>query len=340
MITLDIVSEFVHQYCENVKTSKNGTHFLARCPVCGDSKKSLSKKRFNLDFNNGNPIWHCFNCSASGSFLSLYSNLKGLSIPQSLKELQSYDPDYLIQKLSKRKEEKAIEEIEYEYHDYILNDCISPTETVDGYLKAMYQKQLKKFIRDRKLSLKVFVAYKGEYQRRYIIPIYDDKHIVYFQGRAMIDDILPKYKNPTLTKGNIIYNRRNFNKDKYIVICEGLIDAATIGRQGTSCLGSEISKDFIKDVSQLTDKGLIICLDNDKAGLKSVLKLIDNNNIPPETRFFLFPYKYRKYGDINEFFIGTSINNIYNFVKENSYTSTTTYTKLKIDMWRKKIIDV
>jgi DNA primase len=340
MITLDVMHEFCYQYMEGVKLSKNNSHVLARCPLCGDSKKSLSKKRFNMDFNSGQPIYHCWNCTESGSFLTLYSNLKGLSISQSLKELNSYDPDYLIQKLSKKKEEKIIQEIEYEYHDYILKDCISATETVDGYMKAMYQKELKKFIRDRKLSIKVFVAYKGEYQRRFIIPIYNDGHIVYFQARAMIDEVLPKYMNPTLTKGNIIYNKDNFHKNKHIVICEGLIDAATIGKQGTACLGSEISKDFINEVTQLTNKGLIICLDNDKAGLKSVIKLIDSNNIPSNTKFFLFPYKYGKYSDINEFFVNENINNIYNFVKENSYSSTTTYTKLKMDKWRQKILNV
>jgi len=340
MIDLDVMLEFCYQYMQGVKLSKNGTHVLARCPVCGDSKKSLSKKRFHMDYNGGQILWHCFNCSESGSFLSLYSNLKGLSIPQSLKELQSYDPDYLIQKLSKRKEEKVIKEIEYESHDYILKDCISATEKVDGYLKAMYQKALKKFIRDRKLSINVYVAYQGEYQRRFIIPIYNDGHIVYFQGRAMIDEVLPKYINPTIVKGNIIYNKDNFHKNKHIIICEGLIDAATIGKQGTSCLGSEISKDFINEVMQLTDKGLIVCLDNDKAGLNSIIKLIDNNNIPSNTRFFLFPYKYRKYNDINEFFVHNDINNIYNFVKENSYSSTATYTKLKIDKWRRKILNV
>ena len=338
MVPLDVVIDFCYENLEGVKLSKNGTHVLSRCPLCGDSKKSLSKKRFNLDYNSGNPIFHCFNCNESGSFLTLYSTLKGISIAQSLKELQSYNPDYLIQKLSNRKKEKIIKEIEFEYHDYILNDCVSIDEKVDGYMKLIYQKALRKFIRDRKLShLNIYVAYKGDYQGRFIIPIYNkDNHIVYFQARAMIDSVLPKYKNPTLAKGSIIFNKHEFDSSKYIIICEGLIDAATIGNQGTSCLGSEISKDFLNEVSQLTNKGLIVCLDNDEAGLKSTLKLIDSNDTPPNTKFFLFSND--KYKDINEFYVGSGINSIYKFVIDNSYSSTKAYTKIKISPWRRKLL--
>jgi len=336
MITLEVVSEFVYEHFSGVKTSKNGTHFLAKCSLCGDSKKSKSKRRFNLEYNNGNPIYHCFNCGRSGSFLTLYSTLKGISIPQSLKELQKYDPDYLIQKLSKRKEEKVVKEIEYEYHDYILSDCVSLNQKVNGYVELQLQKALRRFVNNRGItSTKVFMAYKGEYQGRFIIPIYDkDNHIVYFQARASNDKMMPKYKNPTIAKGSIIYNKHKFNKSKYIIVCEGLLDAISVGNQGTSCLGSEISKEFLDELYPLTDKGIIICMDNDETGYNSLLKIINLNNISQFIRFFLFPYKYKECDDINKYATSIKDCNIYEFIVSNSHSKTVTYARIKTESWR------
>jgi DNA primase len=344
-ITLESVTEFVYEYCENVKTSKGGSHFLARCPICGDSKKSKSKRRFNLDYNNGNPIYNCFNCGDSGSFITLYSKLKGVSISEAIKELRSFNPDHLIQKLSNHKKDDVLEEGEthYEYHDYILSDCVSPTEKVDGYLKAQYQRKLNSFIKERNIiSNKVFMAYKGYYQGRYIIPVYDsENHIIYFQARASLDSMEPKYINPTLSKGKIILNKHKFHKDDYIVVCEGLLDGMSVGNQGTSCLGKEINDDFIKELQELTNKGIIICFDNDKDGLLSLLKMITNKIISfNNVLFFLFPYKYKMYKDLNQFSVCERINNndVYRFVVVNSYSASNAYAKIKTTKWRKNIL--
>jgi hypothetical protein len=56
MPTLEEVTEFVYDNLDKVKVSKNGTHFNSRCPICGDSKKSLSKKRFHLQFYDEDEI--------------------------------------------------------------------------------------------------------------------------------------------------------------------------------------------------------------------------------------------------------------------------------------------
>jgi hypothetical protein len=336
MVSIEFVTEFVYEHCENVKTSKGGTHFLARCPICGDSNKSKSKRRFNLDFNSGQPIFNCFNCGSSGSFVTLYATLKCISIPEALKALREYNSENLIKRLTKHKKISPIKEAEYDYHDYILNDCISATEKVDGYLKAMYQKQLRRFIADRGVSATVFVAYKGDYQSRFIIPIYDESnHIVYFQARAMNDSVEPKYKNPTMSKGNVIYNKHKFNRNKSIIICEGLLDAMSIGNQGTSCLGKEINEVFVSEIRSLTDKDIIIALDNDRPGYESMVNIINSNNITKNVRFFLFPYKYIVYKDLNEFFVKENINNLYDFVIHNSYSSVSTYTKIKTEVYRK-----
>jgi hypothetical protein len=335
MITLDVVSNFVYEICENVTTSKNGTHFLARCPICGDSKKNTRKRRFNLDYNNGNPIYHCFNCpgdDGSGTFLQLYSTHNRITISQALKDLSKYDPDYLTQKLSDRKKNKVVDDIEHDNFNYILKDCIDEHETVNSIVKKSYQVTLQEFISDRCIpdDYMLYIAYSGKYQGRIIIPIRDKNNdIVYFQARATDSSMLPKYDNPTLQKGDAILNKPNFDRDNHIIITEGILDAIVIGNQGTTCLGTYITDDFIKELSQLTDKGIIIALDNDEAGQNGVLKFIKDSIFCNNVRYFMFPRKYN-YDDINKYVMENSDSDVYQFVIDNTYSKMAILSYLKL----------
>jgi len=333
MLPLYIVSDLMYQYFEGVKESKNGTHFLAKCVLCGDSKKSKSKKRFNLDFNRGSPIYHCFNCGKSGSFLELYSELKGLSINDSKKELFLYNPGYLIQRLSNRKKEKVIKEIQYVNHNYIKDKCISMDDKQDGYIYKQYLLVLNGFYEERKIprEYKLFICIEGDYKNRIIIPIYDRYgDIIYFQGRSIPgSNILPKYKNPTIEKSHIILNKHIFDKEKYIIVTEGIIDALMIGNQGTTCLGVSIIDIFIEKLKNLTNKGIIIALDNDEDGIKFLNKILNSSKYCRELKYFLMPGKYK---DLNEFVVknGFDKNSLYDFILSNSYPEYKTRVLLKM----------
>ncbi|GEM_PF-2953875 len=332
MITIEFVSQFIQENFQKVTTSKNGTHFLARCVLCGDSQKSPSKRRFNLDWNNGNPIYHCFNCNSSGSFLELYSTIKGLTINEAKKDLYSFNPDYLIQQLNSRKKEKIIKEIEYEDYSYILDDCLFRDSTPDGILEKQLHKKLIGFIKDRKIppEVPVYIAYKGDYSGRIILPIIQDGVITYFQARSL-DSNKQKYKNPSLSKGNIIFNKDNFDRSKYIIVTEGIIDAMQVGTQGTSCLGASVNDDFLKTLFNLTDVGVILALDNDKTGINETVKVIKNSKFSSQLKYFLLiGHKYSQMKDLGEIAQKKDIKNVYDFVVFNSYTKFEALIQLKM----------
>ena len=345
MINLDFVSDFMYSHFPFVKASSNGTHFLARCILCGDSKKSSRKRRFNLDWNGGNPIYHCFNCGRSGSFIQLYSEVKGLSISQTKKELYTFNSvtDRLIQTLSDRKRKKIIKEIQFEDHSYILQDCVQLNAQYKSLIKKAYQDHLKDFYAERMIpeaEYKVFLAYKGDYNNRFIIPVYDEyNNMVYFQARRMNSSMELKYKNPTLEKGYLIFNRQYFKRNKSIIITEGLIDAQMVENyQGTSVLGAEISDKFLAEILKLTDKDVIVAYDNpfiDKQGLKSLLAFMMGAHKRPaskyakKVKYFLPPKEFFKCKDINNIKIA-GVTNIYDFICENSKSFNRTYTILKI----------
>jgi hypothetical protein len=331
MLSLDFVSQFVYENLSQVTTSQNGTHFHARCILCGDSKKSLSKKRFHLDFNDGNPIYHCFNCSESGSFLQLYSELKGLSIFQAKKDLYKFNPDNLIQQLSQRKKSKIVKEIEHTDHSYIIEDCVSEDRVIDSIVYKDWINILSEFREDRLIpeQYKLFLAYKGNYKGRIIVPIYDENgSMIYFQARKIPNtNVEPKYKNPTIKKGEVIFNKHRFKRDKSIVVTEGLIDAKMIGDQGTSCLGTEITNDFIKRLYSMTDENVVIAFDNDEPGSEALNKFMKDNKYSKKVFYFLTPPEYKDCKDINSCVVKrSSVEGIYEFVMKNSYSYPAAYT--------------
>ena len=143
MIDLDVVTEFMFAHFEQVKSTKHGTHFLARCPLCGDSKKNPFKKRFNLDYNNGVPGWKCFNCDEEGNFYLIYSIQKGMSYEDAVEQLKNpakWDKDKVRHRLEKKKEEKA--KVEYTHYNWIKEDCLNPSERYVNALNKFYNDRL------------------------------------------------------------------------------------------------------------------------------------------------------------------------------------------------------
>jgi DNA primase len=339
MASLEFVTDYVLQNVPKTKITKNGTHFTGRCPLCGDSAKSQSKKRFNLDWNNGRPMFHCFNCGESGSFLDFYSQIEGISRGHAYKilyehDVSQYDSKSIREKYAEERMEEIVEET-FIFQD-ILSDCLAPGDKAGGYVTQKFQNYLLNFIKDRKIpkSIKIFVAYKGKYKGRIIIPIYDDKNnLTYFQGRAVNDSIKPKYLNPDLDKTTIIYNVSRFERDKFIIVTEGLLDAFMVPPQGTASLGSSITEEFIKELLTKSDKGVILAFDNDVPGMKSMLKFIEDNKYSNLVKYFLFPNKYSTDEDLNALVtnnVNILANDLYDMVVDNSHSRVATEAILRL----------
>jgi hypothetical protein len=117
-------------------------------------------------------------------------------------------------------------------------------------------------------------------------------------------------------------NKNKFDRDKYIIATEGLLDAYSIGHQGTSYLGGYISDDFIKKLLKLTDVGVILAPDNpsiDKRGKEAISKFM-KERISNDSRIKFFIYPSNSYKDINNIVAKDKIDDVYRFVAENSYS--------------------
>jgi len=324
MLTLEQVTDFVYENLEKVSISKNGTHFHFRCPFCGDSKKSSRKKRGHLHFKSEQDVYgQCFNCGESFNFYYLYAHIENVTVEEAFLKFNRYDKKSILERMSSPKIiQPETPVFNYKDFSYILKDCVSLEDKTDSSILKKYQEKLKNFVNERKIEEKLYIAYTGEYKHRIIIPVWQDNKLIYFQGRRTNDKVEPKYLNPSSDKELIILNIDKFERDKYIIIVEGILDAFSVGNQATTVLGKEINEEFLNTVKEKTDKGVIFALDNDKDGIKQMENCIKKFGADENTRYFVFPNKYKKFKDLNNFYINnTEITNMYQFIYDNSYSN-------------------
>lgn len=330
MLDLQFVYSFIIENYSNVSVSRNGTHFNFRCPFCGDSEKSSRKKRFHVQYNSDDSIFYnCFNCPAKGSFYDLYAFNEGISSEEAYKKLKKFSSDTIKRTLTSKTEsyKKEIDYSKYEnFNSFLEKDCLSLDAIPNSYYQSKLLEYLKFFKESRQISSKLFICHSGKFEKRIIIPIFENDICIFFQARQILDSQYPKYLNPTIEKENIILNKENFDKEKFIVVTEGILDADSIGHQGTTCLGASISDDFLSELFKYTNKGVILALDNDKTGLEQLEKIFKKSSYNKKVFYFTLD----KEKDLNEFKINNPHVDVYKYVKDNALSYLEAYTKFQI----------
>lgn len=117
---------------------------------------------------------------------------------------------------------------------------------------------------------KFFVATKGKYKNRLIIPYFrKDAKPSYFQARALYDYITPKYKNRSGEKQP--YNIDFVDPSKPVFVFEGAFDSIFV--ENAFSLGGVHVNDEIK--KRFDKNGLYFIFDNDTAGRASHRKMLE-----------------------------------------------------------------
>jgi hypothetical protein len=113
-------------------------------------------------------------------------------------------------------------------------------------------------------------------------------------------------------------------------VTEGLLDAFMIGRQGTTCLGKSLSRDFFLKLKMYTHESIILAFDNDEEGQKSMKKVM-KSDMAQEVKYFIMPKAFDS-KDINKLQCDHNIDDMYSFVVKNSYELHTATMRLKFRM--------
>lgn len=320
-------------------------HINFKCNICGDGEKKSNKRghlRLSLSPENYEEYWtyKCFNegCRAEVKAWSAENWLKFTSpflYKDYVKELFSYKtPNISKEKkkkqLQKQQEKNRIENIRKK------EVTIRKEEKAVKYFLPITSKSVKyKGLLNNAIDLcisrkipesvwkKWFVSTHGLYKDRMIIPFYDSSdNIYYYQARDLVGN-KPKYLNRIQNKDEALYNIHNIEKDKPVIILEGVIDSLYV-QNSIAMLGLSFSP-YMSDVLSKLDVHYL--LDNDNAGKsKSKKFLLEGKSV-----FLWNKWKYQDCKDINEIVVKHGIENFtYNMLQ--SCFTTNVYDTLYLEM--------
>ena len=299
----DIV-EIINSY---VKLENHGKNFFGICPFHDDHSPSMSVSK-------DKQIYKCFVCGATGNVFTFVENYLGVSFLEAVKIVaDKIGENFVIHKSktntanSKYFEIMNLTTLFYENNlrtpigkearDYLVARGLDEKLQKDFSIglapkdnDMLYKLLKKKNINDKDMETLGLInnGDSGPYdlfRNRIIFPLKSpDGQVNGFSGRIYNETSNSKYIN---TKETVIFKKRenlyNYNlaspearREKYIIVCEGFMDAIRIYSIGlknvVATMGTALAKEQVDLLKRLNVK-VILIMDNDKAGEMATLSI-------------------------------------------------------------------
>lgn len=246
-----------------------GEQYCVRCPICKDHKQRLTISHVNGQKLRGledlGPVtWkiRCFNCDfpkGTGSRNALETLLK------------DYNNRVRLGLTSKLEQEGPAVVKEMEGPGEL--GPLTPDSAAGIYLR---NRNFDLDLLSNKYKMQRIVTPKTDRRflaERVFIPVFADTKLVYWQARDVygMDDTPPYYICKGGTKS--LFNFDLASKANFMVICEGVFDAITIGTNAVAVFGKSLTPRQIDQLSKFR-KPVIVALDPDEAGQEATPKVV------------------------------------------------------------------
>jgi len=300
------ITEVISEYVSLKKTGKN---FKALCPFHEEKTPSFI-------VNPEKQIFHCFGCGIGGNVIKFIMSVEKISFPQAVAiaakkagvriNVTGYRPE------DEEKRERLIRANEFAAQCYNEALFSQQGKRAMDYLfeRNLTEKEIKRFslglapnsrdflpgkISEKKLDRSDFVkagllneSGADIFRNRIIFPIFDFRgRIAGFGGRALDDEILPKYLNtgetPLFNKGRLLYGfnwaRESVKEKNFVMLVEGYFDVLKLHCNGIeNCvapMGTSLSDAHLVFLRRFTDKMLLV-FDSDEAGIRASLRNLES----------------------------------------------------------------
>lgn len=252
---------YIRKYClgrflSNYRLSSDDTELVVPSLFIEDDYK----RHMSINLETG--LWRCFKSGETGNFVKLYSML----------EKCSYREAY----------EKFV------FEDFMARGSFSPPKNLSEFNPNTIESNLDEvedfelcedhpLVASRILSgFKFFLATKGKYEGRLIIPFINrNNKMFYFQARA-IGDEMPKYLNCKNLKSSQVLYPFDYGSYEPLYITEGVFDCLSlqaVGLNSTTTLSCFTSREQMLQLAQY--QGPLVCaFDSDGAGMEGREKFL------------------------------------------------------------------
>ena len=293
---------------------KIGDKLNMRCPICGDSKKSSTKKRGWYYMKNAS--FYCFNCSTGMSGIKFLEFISGNSYADIRKEYMK-----LYLKTGKSLSLSASYDIPSEEPSvFQLQSIVKPE------WKQALSDKAKAYLSERKVTEAPFLkenlysCYTKKGEEYIMIPWRLNGVDAYFQLNDFQKLHSLKYIFPK-DKKKLLYGLDNIDISwPYIIVFEGVYDSLFV-KNGIATGTKSVTDYQLKLIKERFPRHqLVISFDNDKAGISSMVKLLKNGS---DFKYFKWFNKNTQQKDINDYVISKGNVNI--------FTNTSILEKMIVD---------
>jgi hypothetical protein len=324
-------------------------YYNFRCPICGDSQKSKTKKRGWLipSEDKQNLFFHCFNCSAAMNMSYFIHTVRPDLQKEYARENFKNNQNTIMNAVFKVKKEDFTEKImtidksilgiekitnldgSHFARFYLLNRWIHSKYWDDIY----YTENFKKWVNETYLPNKY--QHITETDKRIVFPIHDiNGKLIGFQGRSLDPNVENAFRFLTIkiieTDSPMYYGLNQKFTDDFINITEGIYDSLVINNS-IAMLKLQINLFFLKQY--FSNKKIIFVFDNEPRN-KDVIRVYDKIANIENFGLFIWP-KGVNVKDLNDLAKQTKWdqNQMTDFVKQNSVFGQLN-KKLKLSSWK------
>lgn len=299
------ISDVVSSY---VQLSRKGGNLFGLCPFHNEKTPSFS-------VSPDKQIYHCFGCGKGGGVINFIMEIENLGYPDAIRFLANRvglavpeddrgESGQLRRRIVNLNKEAARfynsllkEDVGKTARAYLEKRCITPqTATRFGLGAAPNEwdaliKAMKKRGYDEYELVQAGLAVKNakgsvydKFRDRLIFPVISVSGEVLGFGGRTLSDSEPKYLNSPETiafsKRRTLYgiNLAKNTKRGNFILCEGNIDVVTLHQAGfdnaVASMGTSLTTDQTRLISRYA-KEIIICYDNDPAGIKATDRALE-----------------------------------------------------------------
>jgi hypothetical protein len=238
-----------------------------RCQLCNDHSARAGWK-----IESDSVFYNCYNCHFHASYEEGTGNfsrwMKELCRANGITDadLQSIGATLFFNKAEASDKEITLETLK---KINLHTPEVSPPSKAfhlgyDG-LDGLQEPIIEYLMKRRVDPLKFMFSADSQYLRRVIIPYYRDQKLIYWQARAIDNDVKPRYKNCSASKEAIIYGYDELfsYNDGPLFATEGVFDAESIN--GICILGSTLNATKV-ELLRKTKRRIIFVVDRDQVG--------------------------------------------------------------------------
>lgn len=301
--------------------TKVGNKYNGRCPFCGDSKKSSTKKRGWI-YTDNDCSYYCFNCGVGLSGIKFIEAITGSNYSEIKKEYVQ------LILMGNNSQLSAIHDVSNETLNlFEIKSIINPkwkNKLSDNAITYLNNRQI---LNAPFFDNNLYSCYNSDKSEEYIlIPWVLNGVEAYYQINDFKKHHSMKYIFPK-NKKKLIAGLDNIDVSfPYIIVFEGYYDSLFV--KNGICVGTKAISDYQLNIikERYPHHQIVISFDNDNSGIESMIRLVKKQN---NFKYFKWFNKNTKEKDINDYILAK--NNV------NIFSDSTILEKLIIDKLSMKL---